>query len=282
LLKITAVVLMWGSAFPLVKLSLSEVPPLTLGLIRFLVAAPIMATYAYLKLGCAFNSYFNKAAPLILMGLTGIAGYQVLQNLGVNLTTATSSSIIIASNPIMLAALSSALLGEKLNTARAVGVAVGFIGVVMVILAGGSLGSSSLLGDALSMGAAFSWAVYSIVGRKLAMGCDSTGLTAASMIFGTIILTPVACLLERPRLPYSFSVWAAVLTLGLGASCLAYYLWNQLLSEVEASRLGVALYAVPVISSILSTALLSETPSALMLSGLLLVVAGISVTQKAP
>jgi drug/metabolite transporter (DMT)-like permease len=86
--------------------------------------------------------------------------YQVCQNVGVKLTSATNSSIIISSDPIMIAVLAAVILKERMNLARAGGILAGFIGVLIIILSEGqraSMGSSALSGDILSLGAALSW-----------------------------------------------------------------------------------------------------------------------------
>ena len=284
LVWLTLIVLMWGSAFPLIKIALSEVSPVTIGFLRFLVATPILVLYAYLKDGNGFRALFSKnLASLILMGLTGVMGYQVFQNIGVEYTSVTNSSIIISSNPIILTILSILLLKEKVNVTRALGIVIGFSGVLTIILTesqGLSTGSSNLIGDMLSLGGGLSWAVYSVVGKRSATLNNPTGLTGASMIFGTIFLLPPMYLLENPHLPTTVSVWLAVVALGLGPSCLAYALWNQVLSEEEASKAGVSLFLIPVVTTILSVVLLSEPFTISLLAGMVLVLSGVFIAER--
>jgi len=283
-LWLAIIVLMWGSAFPLVKIALSEVPPVTLGFLRFLIATPVLALYSCLKDKRGLKTALPKnLTPLALMGLTGVMGYQVLQNLGVKLTSATNSSIIISSDPIIIALLSRPLLRERIGVARALGIVVGFSGVLTIIISEGqglSNGSSSLIGDLFSLGAALSWALYSVVGRRLARYHNPTGLTTFSMAFGTLFLAPPMYLLEIPHLPRTVQVWLALMALSLGASCLAYALWNQVLSEEEASKAGIALFMVPVVASALSVVFLSETFTLPLLAGMTLVLSGILIAEK--
>lgn len=284
LIYLISILLMWGSAFPLVKIALLETSSITLGFLRFLLATPILLFYSYLRDEKGFKTIFLKnSTSLALLGLTGITGYHILQNLGVELTSATSSSIIISSNPIILALLSALILKEKINLTRALGITIGFSGVLTIILSerqGVSVGSSSFTGDMFCLGAALSWAVYSVVGRRLTTHYDPAELAAASMVFGTIFFLPPMYLLEDPHLPSTASAWLAVVALSLGASCLAYDLWNRVLSEVEASRAGVALFLIPVISAVLSVAFLSEPLTPLLLAGMALVLFGIFLAEK--
>jgi len=281
---LTLIVLMWGSAFPLVKVALSEVPPVTLGFLRFLLATPILVLYAYLKDGKGLKTVLLKnPISLVVMGMTGVMGYQVFQNIGVNLTSASNSSIIVSSNPIIIALLSGPLLRERMTRTRALGIAVGFSGVLAIILSespGSSTVSSSFVGDVFSLGAALSWAIYSVVCRRLAPHYAPTGLTAASMAFGTIFLLPPMYLLEDPHLPTTLQVWLALAALSLGASCLAYALWNNVLSEEEASKAGVALFLIPVVAATLSVAFLSEPFTVPLLVGMVLVFLGILIAER--
>lgn len=284
LVRLTLIVLLWGSAFPLIKIALSEVPPVALGLLRFLVATPILTLYAYVKDAEGFRALFrNNVLMLILMGLTGVMGYHVFQNIGIQHTSATNSSIIISSNPIILAILSILFLKEKVNATQALGIVIGFAGVVTIILTesrGLPIGTSSLVGDLLSLGGGISWAVYSIFGKRLSNHVNPTALTAASMIFGTIFLIPPALLLETPHLPTTSAVWFVIVALSLGASCLAYVLWNQVLSEEEAFRVGVSLFLMPVVTTALSVALLSEPLTLFIVAGMGLVLSGVFITER--
>jgi drug/metabolite transporter (DMT)-like permease len=283
LVRLTLIVLLWGSAFPLIKIAFSEVPPVTLGFLRFLIATPILTFYAYVKDGKGFRGLFRKnLLTLIGMGLTGVMGYHVFQNVGIQHTSATNSSIIISSNPIILAVLSVLFLKEKVKATQALGIIIGFTGVVTIILMEGQglpIGASSLVGDVLSFGGGVSWAVYSIFGKRFSTRVNPTTLTAASTIFGTIFLIPPTLLLEKPHLPTTGGVWFAIVVLSLGASCLAYVLWNQVLSEEEAFRVGVSLFLMPVITTVLSVALLSEPLTPYILAGMGLVLSGVFITE---
>jgi drug/metabolite transporter (DMT)-like permease len=110
--SLAIIVFMWGVTFPLVKISLVEVSPITLAFLRFLLATPIMVLYSHFK-DKGFKSVLTRdLAPLGVMGLTGIVGYKALQNKGVELTSATESSILTSSTPIMIALLGAVPEGE--------------------------------------------------------------------------------------------------------------------------------------------------------------------------
>lgn len=277
------VVLVWGSAFPLVKVVLAEVSPVTLGFIRFLVATPFLVLYAYLRHGKGYwRTFVENPFLLALMGLTGVMGYHVLQNLAVEVTSPTSQSIIISSNPIMVTLLSAVLLKEKIGKMRMLGIAIGFAGVLIIVLSENSTMSngSSLVGELLNVGAAFSWALYCVLSRKLSTTHAAIELTATSMVFGTLFFLPVMYLRETPHLPTSLPVWLGVAELSLVSSCLAYALWNYLLSQEDASKVSISLFLIPVVSAAISVTLLSEPLSFTVIVGMVMVIIGVLVAER--
>jgi drug/metabolite transporter (DMT)-like permease len=278
------VVLAWGSAFPLLKVVLTEVSPMTLGLIRFLVASPFLVLYAYVAHGRGYwRTFVENPFLLILMGLTGVTGYNLLQNLAAEVSSPMSQSIIISSNPMMVALLSAILLKEKIGRTRMLGIAIGFAGVLTIVLSEDSTafsGSSSLVGDLLNVGAALSWALYSVLSKKLTTSHSAIELTATSMVFGTLFFVPVVYLRENPQLPTSLPVWLGVAELSLIASCLAYAVWNYLLSQEDASRVSISLFLIPVVSTAISVTLLSEPLSLPIIVGMIMVIIGVLVAER--
>ncbi len=278
------VVLIWGSAFPLVKAVLVETTPVTLGFIRFLIATPILVLYAQLRRGREYWRTFTQSPLLLaLMGLTGVMGYHVLQNLAAKVTSPTNQSIIISSNPIMVTLLSAVLLKEKIGKNKILGIAIGFTGVLLIVLSENPLASaisSSFVGELLNIGAAFSWAIYCVLSKKLTTSHTAIELTANSMVFGTVFFLPVAYLYEDPHLPTSLPVWLGIAVLSLVSSCLAYALWNHLLSQEDASKVSISLFLIPVVSATISVALLAEPLSSTVIIGMVLVIVGVLIAER--
>ncbi len=280
----TVVVVAWGSAFPILKVVLTEVSPVTLGFIRFLAATPFLVLYSRLKYGKGYwNTFMESPLLLGLMGLTGVTGYHVLQNLAAEITSPTNQSIIISSNPIMVTALGALILKEKIGKNRILGIALGFAGVLLIVLSDNyamSSVSTSLVGELLSVCAAFSWALYSILSRKLSASHTALELTASSMVFGTIFFIPVVYLTGNPHLPTSLLVWLGVAELSLISSCLAYALWNHLLSQRDASTVSLSLFLIPVVSATISVTFLSESLSSTTVVGMVMVIIGILIAER--
>ncbi|MEM2094884.1 MAG: EamA family transporter [Candidatus Bathyarchaeia archaeon] len=278
------VVVAWGSAFPILKLVLAETNPITLGFLRFLLATPILVLYAHLSYGKEFWSVFTEEPLLLaLMGLTGVVGYHVLQNFAAEETSPTVQSIIISSNPMMVAILSSILLKERVGKSRVVGIALGFTGVILIVISDSYSAStipSSLVGELLSIGAAFCWALYSVLSKRLSANHSAVELTASSMVFGTFFFLPAVYFTGKPQLPTSPLVWLGTLELSLISSCLAYALWNHLISKRDASRVSISLFLIPVVSAAISVIFLAESLLPTTVVGMMMVTAGILVAER--
>lgn len=248
-LMLTFVVFLWGSSFTLLKLGLEEIPPITLALLRFSIVLPLLVALIYHKSRSALSDLVKDWKTFSILGLTGVTLYHVFQNLGLQFTTASSSSLIISASPVLIASLEHFYLKETLGLKRIVGMILSLLGALLIIKPfEWSINPIGIMGDLLSLGAALCWACYSVLGRKAVANYGAELVTALSMIFGTLFLLPSAFFFERPVLPMSLWVWLLLLILSLFCSGLAYLLWSRALEDQSATTAGVFLFLIPVIS----------------------------------
>jgi drug/metabolite transporter (DMT)-like permease len=105
-------------------------------------------------------------------------------------------------------------------------------------------------------------------------------VTWLSILFGTVYLTPITFLLERPHIPSSLWIWMLLLILSIFCSGLAYFFWGKVLEEISPTRAGVFLYFLPVVSVSLAATVLGEAVDPLFLAGAGFVLAGVYLTQR--
>jgi len=218
------------------------------------------------------------------MGIYGTVAYQILQNLGLTMTTASESSVLLKSDPIFIAILGSLYLKERLSAKQVAGIAMSFSGVLVIIFRGGSGGVSlspaALLGDLLALGGAISWALFSVYGKKVMKKTSAYDLTAYSSLFGATGLAPLALGLERFALPSTATGWGTLIFLGLGASGLAYLLWFVALRGVSAYEAGISLFFTPLVAIVAASIFLGEKIDLMFGIGAALVVLGMLITTK--
>jgi drug/metabolite transporter (DMT)-like permease len=281
ILALAIAILLWGTSYSLVKMIL-EVPPITIALFRVAISLSLLIPLALYK-NRELKSIFSNWKSLLSLGITGIVGYQVLQNYGLVMTSASDSGVLLNTDPIFIAILSSYFLKEKIGRYKAVGIAVAFAGVSIIVLRGGiSLNSNitSIVGDILALSAAFSWAIYSVHGKKFLEKISPYDVTAYSALFGLLALAPLAVGFEHLVLPLATTTWIILLCLGLGASGVAYLLWFVALEETKASDAGIAIFFTPLLAVAVASSILGEQISTLFVIGTVLVLVGVGLATR--
>ena len=282
LLMLSSVVLLWGASFTLLKLGLEGIPPIDLAFLRFLIAMAFFVTIGYsLDRGIFGLSILKDWKVILAMGLAGVTFYNVFQNVGLEYTTASNSSLLVASNPVFITLLAHFYLGEKMKRMQMAGVAVAILGIVFIVGPSRlSFGLESALGDLLSLGAAVSWAVCSILGKKVLAKYGALKVTFFSNLFGTAFLLPPLFVAEELVLPTSASLWLLLFILGVLCSGLAYFFWYRVLEDVPVTKAGVSLFFVPVVSVTVAWLVLSEPVGFDFILGAFLVVLGVVLTER--
>lgn len=274
--------LIWGTTFIATKLVLREVGPLLLTVLRFAIAFAALVPFAA-RQGFHLKDIFRPA--FMLFGLTGTTLYYALQNMGMNLTSISSTALILAIGPLLTTILAVFFLQEKMTRLRIIGISMVVVGMVLVALtsADDSAGTNPALGDVLIFGSALSWAVYTIQGRKMVNNYSALVMTTASTGAGLLFLLPFAGIeLASGVLPhFSLAGIAWVLYLGLAASAVTMYLWNYALHTITASTAATYLNLVPIIG-VISGFVMGERPPWLQIAGGVLAIAGVWISSLTP
>mgnify|MGYP005635414495 FL=1 len=289
LLSLFLATFIWGATYVVTKIGLDEMGPNTLGFYRGILGSAFLVSVLIFK--GQFKSFFTavKKQPHIfaLIGFIGITLSMIAQNIALTLTTSALFSIILATtSPIFIALISVMFLKEKLSSVKITGLVLGFIGVAVILfnkdLVTGIGGTSSLIGQLLSLATSFVWAIYSIQNKHYSKDISAIFLTTGAYIFGTLFLAPVSFIFETPLVFMSFSAitWAIILFLGIASAGLAFYLWSYGFSKVEASKAGMFMYLIPVISLSLGWLLLDEVLTAQAVIGSAIILGGVLLVEK--
>lgn len=280
------VILIWSGSFIFIRVGLRDVPPATLALARFSIASPLMIAYMSLSRRNMTNPQIRwkkDGALFIALGLTGGSLFYVLQFYSLKFVTSTVGSILINLNVIFTTVLSTLFLKEVITRRKLIGIFLAFIGVTVLSIEGQlSFGSFRPVGILLMVGAAFCWAAYTILGKKTLHRYSASATTCITFCVGTILLVPFALAESSPAilLKASWIGWFSVFYLAVPSSVIAYMLWNYMLSRVEATKLAVSLYAIPIPTAIFSYIFLGETLTYFLALGGALVTAGIYLTES--
>lgn len=272
-----AVVLIWGANFAFIKTAVLEIPPLAFAGLRFTVATVILAAVAKHRDG-SLRWPAGAGWKLIALGLIGNTAYQTLFMLGIDRTTAGNSALMIAPTPALIALLGAVTGVERLTRPVAIGIALTFAGVAMVVAESASGPSAATLaGDALVLGASLCWASYTVGVRAAGLPISALRLTALTMLTGT----PLLVLLGAGS-AWRFD-WSSVSPLAWGATayatllglCTAYVLFNHAVKVLGGSRTGVFLALIPVVALLVAAIMLHERPSLLQIGGTAFIIGGL-------
>jgi drug/metabolite transporter (DMT)-like permease len=275
----------WAGAFIAGKLSAPHIPPFTLTFLRFVFATLIL--YFVIKAGGKKIARLTKAdIPVFLFtGIVGMFGYHVFFFNALKYTTAISSSIIGATNPIITAILSYFFLKDRMSYKRVIGIALSFVGVFLT-LTNANISTITKLsfnhGDLLMLVAVFMWAAYGVYSKKVMYRYSPLTLTFYSFLFCTIFLIPFV-IYEKPwtlipTIP-SYS-YAAVLYMSIFPSVIGYLVQQMSIKAIGPGKTSIFINLVPVFSIILSVLILNETLYPIKLLTALLIIAGVYICQR--
>ncbi len=213
----------------------------------------------------------------------GIALPNAALNVGLQYTTASVSSIIQASGPVLTVIFAIILLKERLGGAKVVGTLLALVGTVLLISWDGmDLADSTFIGNLFVLASAFSYSVSGVVSKKALARHHPMAITGWSLVIGSLALY-LATPLEFGR-PMSFppDLIGIVLLLAIFPGCLAFLLYYYILQTKDLSSISFFIYLIPVFSTAISIALLGEIVTAETVLFASFVIAGVAIAQYAP
>jgi drug/metabolite transporter (DMT)-like permease len=269
-----SVSVIWGLSFLSSKVALAALPPMTLAAARFAVAVLLLVPIA----AAAKESLSLRARDLPRMALTGLMGvtvYFLCENNGIALLTASESSLVVATIPVITMLADRLVCGTALAARSYVGAALSFAGVALIVLPSLGRGSSSAAGFLFMGGAAAAWVLYALWTRPLSSKYGRVAVTFWQSLFGLLGCLPFA-LAEFPawKAP-SLPVVLNVLYLGVFCSAAGYWLYIAAMDGLGAGGTSVFLNLVPVVSVCAAFFFLGERLGLASLAGGAVAVAGV-------
>ena len=270
-----AIYIIWGFNWVAMKEATLFFPPVLFACYRFaLGAAILLAVNAWLRLPLPPRRYWKWIA---VTGLLQIAGNNAAMQMGIKELDAGLVAVLNYSMPVWVAILAHFFLNEKLTKRKGFGVVVSMVGLV-ILMHIDSLGSASSL--FITIGGAISWAVANIVikyqNTKLhGQDCNMIQYTAWQMTIGAAALFLWTTFMETGSVTWTPMSIACLAYNGLLASAVAFFLWNYVLTRMEASKASVAILAVPVVGVVCGILFLGERLYVSTAAGMILILAGI-------
>lgn len=275
-------ILIWGTTFISTKVLLADFQPIEILFFRFLMGLLALLIVCPHRLK---GTTIKQESVFVAAGLCGVCLYYLLENIALTYTMASKVGVIISVAPFFTAILSHVFLkqDEKLRANFFIGFIVAMLGIGLISFNAASL-QLNPIGDLLALLAAFLWACYSILTRKISSFGYNTILTTRRVFFyGILFMIPALFLFDFKLDLSRFANMTYLLNipfLGLGASALCFVTWNFAVKILGAVKTSIYIYLVPVITVAASVLIIHELFTWITGIGTVLTLAGLLISEK--
>jgi drug/metabolite transporter (DMT)-like permease len=273
-------VFLWGSAFVPSKIGVLASSPLWFLAIRFAVSGAVALGIA-LALGSAWPRGRRAWTLIVALGVLANAVYLGFTYEALRHLAAGVGSVVTSTTPLVLALVAPALLGERLTGKKAIGLLIGFAGVVAIMFARAGTGTAEVRDVLLCFGGVLASVASTIVFKKFLVALDVRMTTALQLFAASLAVLPFAIVLEgAPHVTWGVPVVAAFVYLVAVMSVGGSLLWFWLLEQGEASRVTAYYFLSPVFGLLIAS-FFGEPLSPRDLGGLVAIAFGIAIVQRA-
>ncbi len=267
----------WALNYPLVKFAYAYQSALSLLFFRILFAAIFSIIFFWRRI--VFPKDLKTNLSLLLLGLLNIVFFMGFWFVGENTESSSISSILIYTYPVLSIALSAAFLKEKLTLPRALGTAVGFVGMVLIFV--DQLSIKPGIGLFFLVAGALSWALGTVYFKKYLLHVGNYTVNTLQFLY----TLPVVFLydLGTGAINFgtiSFQFLAIVIYMGSLSTSVAYFIYLHLYSKYSVSSISSFFFAVPALSIVFSYFILGEASTLFTYFGFALISVGIYLSSR--
>lgn len=272
-LMFTAVAVLWGIPFAFMTIALDDgASPLFVAWARVFLGAVVLFGAAWAT--GHLKGIRRNLAPIAVVAVCDIALPFSLIPLAQEHLASSLAGVLIATTPLFVGILAVSTATEQLRLMGWAGLAIGLAGVAAIF---GLQLAGDLAAGLLALVAAFSYAVATLVVRRLD-GVSAIGISATSLLIATALLTPIA--LIGLRTPGRVSGWTALIVLGVACTAAALALFYKLIATLGATRAALSLYLAPAFSILVGALFLDEPIGAATIVGFALILLGSWLTHR--
>ena len=267
----------WGISFISTKVLLGSGPnPIEIYIYRFAIAYLALLIFSHKRIRS--NSWRHELL-FMLGGMVGGSIYFIAENVALEYTLVSNVSLITSLSPLLTVLLIGFLyLSERPGRETILGSTVAFLGVGLVIFNSSFNLSINPLGDLLSLLAAFCWAIYSIILKRVNPLYSALFITRKTFFYGVITALPFLLIeseIASPSVLMQPKLLLNLLFLALYCSMFAYLLWAMAIGKLGAVKANNYMYFQPVVTLVFSFLILGEKISAVGYTGCAMILLGV-------
>lgn len=257
--------------------------PSVLLLFRALIASLIFMGIIFLKRKKLPKMELKDFFIFVVLGILCIPLNQYLFFISINMTTPANVSLAYALCPAFVLLMEIIFLKMKSSKWKTLGIIIAFAGAFTIFFERGiDFSSNYFVGNIVALIAAFAWAVYTIIGKRIIYKYGATYSTGLAIIIGYLFYLPIYAIWgDRSTIANIEMIdWVKIAYLGAFTSVIGYGLWYWVLKKLDASKLSVFNNLQPVITTILAVIFLGQMFTVPFLIGGTIAIAGVILTQK--
>ena len=276
---LVTVVLAWGVTWPVNKVILETLPPLWMSAMRSAIGAIALVVLSFV-LGTLVLPRRADMPVLLSITLLHMVGFVVLTAFGLSLVPTGRSVVLAYTTPLWVAPGARLFLGEPLTGRRIAGVIIGLLGLVVLFnpVAFDWGDRQAVLGNLAILAAALLWAGSIVHVRGHRWHATPFALLPWEMLLAAVILAPVAYVAEPlPAVAWDVRLTVLLLYASLPGSALAYWAVATAGRHLPAVTTSLGLLATPVVSIVVATLWLGETPTASLIAAVVLILGGVAL-----
>jgi drug/metabolite transporter (DMT)-like permease len=273
-LLLVAANVLWAGTYTAGKIALRELSPVELNALRFALAALILSP-ALLR---GWRRIPRDRATLMTLAQLVVLGWvlnKTLEYVGLSLSTASDTALLISTESLFTALLSWLLLRERVRPTGVASLIVGLLGAYLIVerglllSLGGAGGAGRIVGDVLIVCSLLVEAVYTVRGKSTLVRVPPLLFTSATITGSLIFWLPAGAInVMRDGWPQvSLAGWLGVLYMAAIATALCYWLWFRGLRSVDGSAAAPTLFIQPLVGTVLAVLLLHDELSWATLAG---------------
>jgi drug/metabolite transporter (DMT)-like permease len=283
--RLIAVPAIWGGTFVAGKHVVAVLSPIMGSFARYVIACVALLVAAFVLEGGLPRLSRQQLFSTFLLGALGVFAYNLFFMGALEHLPGSRAALIIALNPVITITISALALKERLRGHRWLGVAVAVFGVWIVISHGdiASIASAGVgAGELFMLAAVTSWALYTVIGRKVLGGLTPLAATNYAALWGTLLLGIVAA----PQVPelrpaqFDWRMTGALLYLGVCGTALAFVWYYTSIKKLGTAVASIFTNLVPVFGVTISVLLLGEPLLMSMLIGGAIAIVGVMMVSR--
>lgn len=271
----------WGGMYVVSKVVLEVIPPFSLLLLRLILGFAALGIVIMFRGGFSINK--NQFWSFFGVGMIGYGVSLGFQFVGTKLSTAANGSLVTSATPALVIPFALLFLKETITKRRLAAIILASAGVLAVIDPRNAQMTSNLfLGNISLLCAAITWALYSVLVRKVSSNSDILQASAIMLLGGLPITIPAAIweMTFNTIGQITIPIIGGILFLGFISTAIAMFLWNYAFAKLPASVASLTFFAQPVVGSLLGWYFLSEKITPLFIAGGVLIGIGIMISSN--